>query len=399
VTALPTILSNVKIVPEHIWSHVTNPTAFTNPNPVGTGPFTRIARFTSQDYILGKNPYYWQPGKPAADGLHVPLFTGNDPANLALAHGEFDWESTFVPNVQRIYVNPDPVHRHYFLGNIQGANGLYFNDQVYPFRLAGFRKAISYAVDRRKIWLIGEYGYMPPSDAIGIAAVWPSWVDKSLMPQAKVLATYSPAKAKALLATQGFTWKGGQLYDPRGHKVAIQLSVPSGWTDYALDCQIMAREFQAIGIDASVKLMDLGSWTDKQNRGIFSAIIQAPPSGVTPYYYFNSYMSRPSYVPTGQDASLKGFNLERWWSPQATQLLAQFRQSTDSGAQHAAIDGLQRLQLDQLPWIPLMYSPYFYNYSTLRFTGWPTKNDNYAIGAPWQYPDDVKIMTSVVPVK
>jgi peptide/nickel transport system substrate-binding protein len=47
VTALPTILSNVKIVPEHIWSHVTNPTAFTNPNPVGTGPFTRIARFTT----------------------------------------------------------------------------------------------------------------------------------------------------------------------------------------------------------------------------------------------------------------------------------------------------------------------------------------------------------------
>ena len=72
------------------------------------------------------------------------------------AHGEFDWESTFVPNLQKVYIKPDPVHRHYFLGNIQGANGLYFNDQRYPFSLAGFRKAISYAVDRNKIWLIGE---------------------------------------------------------------------------------------------------------------------------------------------------------------------------------------------------------------------------------------------------
>jgi hypothetical protein len=29
----------------------------------------------------------------------------------------------------------------------------------------------------------------------------------------------------------------------------------------------------------------------------------------------------------------------------------------------------------------------------------PTPSNYYTIGAPWQYPDDVKVMTSVTPIK
>jgi peptide/nickel transport system substrate-binding protein len=59
------LLANQIIVPEHIWKDIADPTTFTNDNPVGTGPFTQITRFEDQIYIIEKNPYYWQPGKPA----------------------------------------------------------------------------------------------------------------------------------------------------------------------------------------------------------------------------------------------------------------------------------------------------------------------------------------------
>ena len=49
-------LNGLIIVPKHIWQNVADPATFTNPNPVGTGPFTKITRFTSQDYVLAKNP-------------------------------------------------------------------------------------------------------------------------------------------------------------------------------------------------------------------------------------------------------------------------------------------------------------------------------------------------------
>jgi len=50
-----------------VWRHVADPLAFTNPNPVGTGPFTEVRVFRNQVWELGKNPRYWQPGKPAVD--------------------------------------------------------------------------------------------------------------------------------------------------------------------------------------------------------------------------------------------------------------------------------------------------------------------------------------------
>src|SRR4051812_24123774 len=63
-TVLPQLLStNTMIIPQHIWSKIKNPGSWANVNPVGTGPFARVIKFSSQVYILGKNPYYWQKGK------------------------------------------------------------------------------------------------------------------------------------------------------------------------------------------------------------------------------------------------------------------------------------------------------------------------------------------------
>ncbi len=47
------ILNKQFIVPQHIWSKVADPATFTNSNPVGSGPFDVITRFTGQDYVFG----------------------------------------------------------------------------------------------------------------------------------------------------------------------------------------------------------------------------------------------------------------------------------------------------------------------------------------------------------
>ena len=57
-------LNGIAIVPQHIWSKVADPATFTNPKPVGSGPFNQVGRFTTQDYVLNKNPHYWIPGAP-----------------------------------------------------------------------------------------------------------------------------------------------------------------------------------------------------------------------------------------------------------------------------------------------------------------------------------------------
>ncbi len=57
-------LNPQEVVPQHIFSKVADIATWTNPNPVGSGPFTQITRFTGQDYVLSKNPHYWMPGAP-----------------------------------------------------------------------------------------------------------------------------------------------------------------------------------------------------------------------------------------------------------------------------------------------------------------------------------------------
>ena len=55
------------ILPEHLWQGISDDDfaqSTLNTSPVGSGPFTTIARFTGQDYVLSKNPHYWQAGKP-----------------------------------------------------------------------------------------------------------------------------------------------------------------------------------------------------------------------------------------------------------------------------------------------------------------------------------------------
>jgi peptide/nickel transport system substrate-binding protein len=66
------------IVAEHRWKEVAQPAAFDDPSPVGTGPFTEVKRFEPTVYELGKNPRYWQLGKPTVDVLRVPLYRSND---------------------------------------------------------------------------------------------------------------------------------------------------------------------------------------------------------------------------------------------------------------------------------------------------------------------------------
>ena len=398
-TVLPQLLStNTMIVPQHIWAKVKDPGTFTNANPVGTGPFARVVKFSSQSYILGKNPYYWQ--KLSYDGIRVPALSSNDATLAAAIKGELDWTANKFANVQKAYVSHDPAHFHAYYKDIAYPLGLYFNDEKYPFSLYALRQAISLAIDRNKINTIAEAGYEPPSDALGMARLYPAWIDPKLKSRAKALATYNPSKAKQVLTAAGFTYKGSSLMDPKGNPVSIELSCPSGWDDWVTSLQIIQQNLQAIGIDASLTQSDQTAWLDKRSKRLLDGFFWSPLGGPSPYNYFNNYMSRDSYFPIGQDALSSGLaNLSGWYSSRGSTLLTQFRQTASRKKQLSIAYALERIQLDTLPFVPTVYAPYWYTYSTKHFTGFPSGKNFYAHGATYLYPDDVKILTTIRPVK
>lgn len=386
------------VVPQHIWSKVADPSTFTNPNPVGSGPFDRITRFTTQDYVFSKNPNYWQPGLPKIPCLEYVQASSNDSALALIQSGQVDWTHNFVPNVAQAYVSKDPAHFHAFYATTAYPVSLLLDDTQYPYSLPVFRKALSLAIDRNSVSKLGEYGYAPPVDALGFEGLFPSWVtDESVKTQAKQMATYNPTAAKQLLTSNGFTYKGSQLIDPKGNPVSLDIHVISGWSDWVASNQIITKNLSDIGISSKVALEpDWGSWYPNAASTKFPTLLWQVGSQGSPYGYFYANLSQNAFIPSGQDATVSG-NWEHFQDAQATSLLAQWKTTLDPKKQQALATQLEKIWLNDLPIVPLFIGPRWSTYSTKYFHNFDSPKNFWGDPIFTTFPDNILSFTRIEP--
>jgi len=395
---IPVTLNGIFVVPKHIFSKVADINKFTNPKPVGTGPFTRVTRFSTQDFVLSKNPRYWQKGKPKIACVEYIQASSNDAALLQIVSGQADWTHNFVPNVEKAYIAKDPKHYHAFYDIAAYPISLMFDTQQYPYSLVPFRQAVSMAIDRDKVSKLGEYGYAPPTDAIGLSGLFKSWIsDTSVRAEAKRLATYNVAAAKKLLTDNGFKYKGNDLLDPKGNPVSFQVHVISGWSDWVASLQIITKNLQDIGIDASVKLEPgWGEWFPNATSTKFVTLLWQTASWASPYGFFYNNMHHNTFVPSGEDAVNTG-NFAHFWNQSATTLLDQWKASLDTATQKSIATKLQKLWLQQLPVIPLFIGPQWSTYSTKYFHCFSNPNNFYAQPIFNNFPDNTVSLVTICP--
>jgi peptide/nickel transport system substrate-binding protein len=395
---ISTTLNGVFIVPKHIWSKVKNPATYTNSNPVGSGPFTKLTRFTTQDYVFSKNPSYWQAGKPLIGCLEYVQAASNDAALALIQSGQVDWTHNFVPNVDKAYESKDKAHFHSFYATTAYPQSLVFDDTQYPYSLVPFRKALSLAIDRQSISTLGEYGYAPPTDALGLSFLFPQWVvNSSVKAQAKAMATYSPTAAKKMLTDNGFTYQGNKLLDPKGNAVNLDIHVISGWSDWVASDQIIAKNLQAIGIDSSVKLEpDWNSWYPNAASTKNPTLLWQVGGQGSPFGFFNANFSNNAFVASGQDATNTG-NWEHYKSDQGTALLNQWKSTLDPIKQQAIATSLQKLWLQELPIIPLFVGPRWSTYSTRYFHCFDSPKNHFGDPIFTTFPDNILSFTQICP--
>jgi peptide/nickel transport system substrate-binding protein len=391
------LLANQIIVPEHIWKDIADPTTFTNENPIGTGPFTQVTRFEDQIYILEKNPYYWQEGKPAFQGLRFPAYPGNDQANMALVNGELDWAGNFVPDADTTYVAKNSQDFHYYFAQGDSVM-LYINPAVKPFDNPDVRKAVSMGIDRKMMLNVAEYDYVPPLDATGLSSEYNTWKD----PKAVAAGTWTNYDVKAandLLDKAGLKMgSDGIRLDLSGKPMKYTLLAVNGWTDWISACQIIAQNMKDLGIDITLDTPEQNSWQDQLFSGNFQWSISWSSGGATPYNFYRGQMSKLTVLPVGEAANE---NWNRFVDPKADDLLTQFAQTDDAAKQKDLMNQLQMIFVNDAPAIPLFPGPDWYEYVTTRFTGWPTKDNPYAPGPPYSTPSfapsPLLVVTSIQP--
>lgn len=366
------------IVPEHVWRDVADPVAFANERPVATGPFTEVRVFERQVYELGKNPNYWQKGKPRLDGLRFPAYPSNERANLALVFDEVDWAANFVPAIDRVYVARAPQHHRYWFPLTGTSIFLYANTTRAPFADVRVRKALSMAIDRPLLLEVALYRYSRPADGTALSDAYASWRDPEAA--AADFVRTDVARAESLLDEAGLRrGPDGLRRTADGRPLRFDLNAVSGWSDWVRAAQVIARGLEKVGIAVKVKTYDFGAWFQRVQEGDFDLSLGWSFEGPTPYTFYRWLMASSTVKPVGVPSMA---NWHRFGSPAADELLGRFEREADPAGQRRLAAELQRLFAREAPAIPLYANPSWSEYSTRRFVGFPSADAPYADPSP-----------------
>ena len=383
------IAAQTPIVPEHIWSTIKNPVTYKDTHPVGTGPF-KMASCSPQVIKYTKNAGYWQKGKPTIETVYYPAFTSNDPANQQLASGKAQWGSQFIPNIKSYYVSKSADNHYWFPPTVNVS--IFINLQDPILKDVAVRKAMAYAIDRKKVSEIGEYGYEPPSNQTGIVTpTFSSWLD----PKLAHVFDYNQQKAIQTLQAAGYKKKGNLFYTPEGKPLSFRILNIGGYSDWVASVQVIQKQLAAVGIKITPENLSSTTYDADNYNGKFQLSYNGNESGgPAPYYELRQVLYSKNSAPIGKPAAT---NWERYENPTTDRLIEQYASTADSATQHEIVRKLEQVMVNEVPVIPVTEGVDWYQYNTRDLEGWVTPDNPYAQPAAYVNPDWGVVLLNLKP--
>ncbi|HJS97207.1 MAG TPA: ABC transporter substrate-binding protein [Solirubrobacteraceae bacterium] len=381
---LQNIAGQVYIVPQSIWSKVGDPGKYTDPQPVGTGPYT-VSQFSAQGITLKANPSYWG-GKPAVGTVEFPTYASSNAALAALQTDQLHWGGNFITGVQQVYVSGHSNH-HVWFTPVQ-TNSLEPNLQKFPTNQLAVRKAISLAIDRTALSQQAEGGIEPPvSNASGLTLpVFQQFLSPSVA-NSTLNAHSDVAGAKQVLQQAGYVMGSDGLFRTKsGQKLSIDITNPSSFADYAAGDQLIAGWLRKAGIDARFVGQSVTAWSSDVATGNFQLTQHWSQTSVSPYQLYNDWLN------SAQATNNAAGDFERLKDPSVDAQLAKLAKDNAPADQAADVAPLEQYVANNLPIIPTVYGVAFDEYNTAKFTGWPSAANPYESGSPNAPTNEVVIL-------
>jgi peptide/nickel transport system substrate-binding protein len=366
------------IVPQHVWSKIGDPVKFTNPDPVGSGPYT-LSSFSAQVISLKKNPHYWQPGKPAVSQVQYLAYDSDSSAIAALQAGQVDWISPAINNPQTVTRGGSKIG---YWATPQNAGVVFLlpNAAVYPTSDPALRQAISASLNRKEVSQVGLGGINPPADSpVGLNPNNKGELDL-IAPQYKSVryGAADPGKARSILTAAGYKAGGnGYFTTPKGQPLNVTLMVPtsSAFGNMVGAAQVISKQLEAAGIKVTIKNESAKAWREDINTGNYQLSMRSI-GGTLAFYQRYASIFDQDIAPIGKTALA---NYERYSNPAAAALLKRYQVAAKGSAQEAeALAGLQQLMVTDVPVIPLYLTTAIGMWRTDRFSGWPGETNPYA---------------------
>ncbi len=367
-------IAGVAILPQHIWSTVSDPSTYADTKPVGTGPYV-LSTFTPEGFTLTANPSYWQ--AVPVKKVYFPAYASNTGAQNALFDGQIDWTGNFIPGLQTSFVDKSPATHGYWMAP-NATNALFPNLNTWPTNQLPVRQAISAAIDRTQIGAQGEAGLeAPATSATGLTLPTFSAWTSSAVTSNSLSATANAASAETILSNAGYKKDSAGFYALNGKEVALTLVDPASYTDYAQDDQIIAQELKSAGINATFSGLTVNAWNADVADGNFQLTQHWGNGGISPYNLYDNWLD--DTLVSGNNAT---GDYERLKNPTVQAELAKLAGDSTVVAQTTDLIPLEQYVAQNLPVIPTVNSAAWFEYNSQHFTGWPTQSNPYDSGQP-----------------
>jgi peptide/nickel transport system substrate-binding protein len=393
-TDLYYIAGKVDILPQHIWSKITDPTTWADPHPVGTGAYM-VSKVDPQVLELTANPHYYFAGLPKVKEYEFLTYSGNTTGDAAVMSGSLDWAGDYIPNVTKLYTDKN---KNYKLVDIpEAVDFLIPNMLKGPTTSLAVREAISDAIDRSYISQSVYNGYAPPSDPAGL--LLPNYDSiASSAASADTFGGADPAKSQAILKAAGYKMGPNGIFDSAtGQPLNINVKVVTGYTDYDSILQILQPELKAAGINLTVTSEAYSVWSTDQDTGNFQLLISNAGYTPIPYSYYYSLIDSAVTKPIGTSESIGDYG--RYSSPKVNSLLNTIAATTNTAAQDSAFAQIESIFAAQLPDITLFDAQDEIEFNGNSVTGFPTTSTPFAGAAIWLSPDNGWVAARMSPAR
>jgi oligopeptide transport system substrate-binding protein len=307
--------------------------------PVGTGPFKFVRWQPSQEIVLEAHEHYYA-GRPFLDAV---VFKSGDGSKLEERFDEFlkgSLEEAVIPSSKTEAVHTDPRYQMYQKFRKPTLSLVYigFNTQVSPFDDKRIRQAFNYAVNKEAVIReITRRGSLP---AIGTLPPGMPGYDPGLQGY-----SYQPSKAKRLLAEAGYP-------DGVGFPV-VQL-----WS-------VFKAESTKAELGAYQRyLADLGVQVDIHFASDWPTYRAMLEQGKLPMFLLSWFADFPDpdhfFSPLLHSTSPTNRTFYR--NPAVDELLERAKRETDEARRIAMYREVERIVMDDAPWITHYYPVFEYLY-------------------------------------
>jgi len=327
------------------------------------GPW-KLQSFSQQQSVLVRNDKYWVKDKiPNLDQVTFVPRTDQSTEMNSLLTGE---ALAAYPQPSRgITKQLKAPGMKYAAGAGSSYEGLWINMDKFPFNDLKAREAFAYAMDRQAVVDAIYKADFPDLKVLNCAGWVPTvsdWCDNTAFSDI----SYQPDKVKSLLEGSGWSKGGDGIYAKGGKRFSVEFNTTAG-NKIREDTQALLKEkAKAAGIELVIKdFPPTQLFEDKLPKRDFTlaeyAQVASPDPSVTA-------ILAADQIPSAANGN-SGQNFLGWKNAQATALMHESDKTIDHAQRKDMIQQVNKLERQDIPWIPMFQKPLLLAWHADRLTG------------------------------